>query len=191
GFEAVLVDTGSADGTGEVLAELTRDDPRFRVLRLDANRGPARARNLAWRSTERPWVAFTDDDCIPEPGWLAALLEAGRTAEIVQGRTVPVEQPTGTRPGWFDRSQNIRRWTGRYQTCNLLVRRDWLDRLDGFVETFRIAMGEDTDFGLRAEAAGARTAYADDAVVRHHVWPSGFRQFLEQRRRWGEYVDLM
>ncbi len=190
-FEARLVDNGSTDDTRRVLADLTADDARFHVLHVDDNRGPARARNLAWRSTDAPWVAFTDDDCIPEPDWLANLLAAARDADIVQGRTVPIHPPPTTTPGWFDRSQNITRWSGRYQTCNLLVGRRWLDQLDGFDETFRIAMGEDTDFGLRAVDRGATTAYADDAVVGHHVWPSGFREFLEQRRRWGEYVELM
>lgn len=190
-FEAVLVDNGSADDTGARLRELTATDPRFRVLAVEDNRGPARARNLGWRTATAPLVAFTDDDCQPDPDWLAELVAAADDADIVQGRTLPAAQPANSRPGWFDRTQRIERWTGRFQTCNLLVARAVLDRHGGFAENFRIAMGEDTDFGLRAVANGATTAYTDAAIVYHHVWPSGFREFLEQRRRWGEYVDLM
>lgn len=186
-FEAVLVDNGSTDDTGARLRALTADDRRFRVLTVDDNRGPSRARNLAWRATSCKWVAFTDDDCAPEPRWLQALLDAGRAADIVQGRTIPA----GERAGWFDRSQTIEQWSGRFETCNLLVRRELLDRLGGLSERFRIAMGEDTDLGLRAVAGGATTVFADDAVVRHHVWPSGFREFLQQRRRYAEHVELM
>lgn len=186
-FEAVLVDNGSTDDTGARLRALTAGDPRFRVLTVEDNRGPARARNVGWRSTASPLVAFTDDDCAPDPDWLAALVEAAAGADIVQGRTIPA----GDREGWFDRSQTIEDWSGRFETCNLLVPRAILDRLDGFSERFRIAMGEDTDLGLRAVAIGATTTFASDALVRHHVWPSGFREFLRQRRRYAEHVELM
>lgn len=190
-FEAVLVDNGSTDDTHAELQRLTAGDERFTVLRLEGNRGPARARNVAWRSSSAPSIAFTDDDCVPDVGWLAALLEAGRRADFVQGRTVPADPGPAKRPGWFDRSQRIERWSGRYETCNLLVRREWLERHDGFNEQFRIAMGEDTDLGLRAEQAGATTAFAPDAVVVHHLWPSSFGEYLRQRRRYAESVELM
>ena len=190
-FEAVLVDNGSRDGTFDELRRLTLDDPRFRVLRVEQNRGPATARNLGWRSAAAPQVAFTDDDCVPDPGWLAGLLRAAEQADFVQGRTIPADPPPTRRPGWFDRSQRIERWSGRYETCNLLVGRRWLEQLGGFNEQFSIAMGEDTDLGLRAEAAGATHTFADDAVVVHHLWPSGFREYLHQRRRYAEQVELM
>ncbi len=191
GFEALLVDNGSRDGTHDELLRLTAGDDRFRVLRIDVNRGPARARNLAWRTATAPLVAFTDDDCAPRLDWLERLVAAAAEADIVQGRTVPAPDPPGHRPGWFDRSQRIERWSGRYETCNLLLRRSVLEAHGGFNEQFRIAMGEDTDLGLRAAEAGARTAFAADAVVEHHVWPSGFRQYLAQRRRYAEVVELM
>src|SRR3954465_4917407 len=31
--------------------------------------GPARARNLGWRAARTPWVAFLDDDVVPDPDW--------------------------------------------------------------------------------------------------------------------------
>lgn len=190
-FEALLVDNGSTDDTGEVLRRLTADDERFRVLTMERNAGPAPARNRAWRQASAPWVAFTDDDCSPEPTWLAELLRAGEEADLVQGRTIPGRRDPGVAERWFDRSQQIESWSGRYETCNLFARRSLLADLDGFNETFPIAMGEDTDLGLRAVDAGAVTAFAHEAVVRHHVWSSGWREFLHQRRRYSELVQLM
>lgn len=189
-FEAVLVDNGSSDDTEAALRRAVGDDPRFRILRLEGNRGPGRARNHGWRATDAPLVAFTDDDCAPEPGWLEALVASAADADIVQGRTEHGRRVEGSVPNWFDRSQQIRSWSRRFETCNLAIRREWLLRLDGFDERFHIAMGEDTDFGLRAVALGARTAFADEAVVRHHIWAGSFRLFVQQRRRYAEVVEL-
>jgi GT2 family glycosyltransferase len=190
-FEAVLVDNGSGDSTHAELHRLTEGDDRFRVVRIEDNRGPARARNLAWRTASAPWIAFTDDDCAPDPRWLEGLLQAAHTADIVQGRTLWAQYEPSECPGWFDRAQRIERWSGRFETCNLLISRDILERHGGFNEQFRIAMGEDTDLGLRATTAGAATAFAHDAVVVHHIWPCGFRDYLHQRRRYSELVELM
>src|SRR5690348_12402608 len=34
--------------------------------------GPAAARNVGWRAARGEIIAFTDDDCIPQPQWLRA-----------------------------------------------------------------------------------------------------------------------
>ena len=60
--------------------------------RLEPGTGtPARHRNLGWRAARAPLVAFTDDDCRPEPDWLEVLLAAARRhpSAIVQGATRP------------------------------------------------------------------------------------------------------
>src|SRR6266566_914650 len=64
----------------------------LRRQRLERGSGTAaRQRNVAWRLAEAPLVAFTDDDCRPEPGWLRTLLEAAARDRraIVQGTTRP------------------------------------------------------------------------------------------------------
>lgn len=73
-FEVVVADNGSSDGS---LAWLAEAWPEVRVLALGANLGFAEANNRAIRATERPWVALLNDDTVPEPDWLAALLAAG------------------------------------------------------------------------------------------------------------------
>src|SRR3954453_3999926 len=60
--------------------------------RLEPGTGtPARHRNLGWRASRATLVAFTDDDCRPEPDWLETLLAAAvrNPGAIVQGATRP------------------------------------------------------------------------------------------------------
>ena len=42
-----------------------------------------------------------------------------------------------------------------FETCNIVYEAELLERLDGFDEAFAEALGEDTDLGWRALAAGA------------------------------------
>ena len=46
--------------------------PALRYLAVTGTRGPSGARNLGWRSAKAEIIAFTDDDCIALPGWLAS-----------------------------------------------------------------------------------------------------------------------
>ncbi len=65
--------------------------------------GLSYARMVALDRCETPRLAFTDDDCLPEPDWLERLSEAfdrHPDAGAVGGRTVPVWE--GERPAWLD-----------------------------------------------------------------------------------------
>src|SRR5262249_45121667 len=50
--------------------------PAVRYLPVTGPHGPAAARNVGWRAARAPVIAFTDDDTVPDPGWLAAGLGA-------------------------------------------------------------------------------------------------------------------
>src|SRR5690242_8633278 len=70
-FEVVVVDDCSDDDTPEALASLARQLPyRLRTLRTEVSRGAGPARNLGWQSCTAEFIAFTDDDCLPQPTWL-------------------------------------------------------------------------------------------------------------------------
>lgn len=67
----IVVDdaSGDADQTARIAA-----GAGAALVRLDANRGPAGARNTGLREVGTPVVAFVDSDCVVGPGWLDALL---------------------------------------------------------------------------------------------------------------------
>jgi glycosyltransferase involved in cell wall biosynthesis len=190
-FEVVVVDNGSqASSTQSVLAdEQSRNELRLRSIRHEQTRGPAGGRNSGWRLAIAPLIAFTDDDCAPDPKWLERHLEAAsqNPGAIVQGRTEPVTE----RFGLLERSQAIRVLGPQYETCNIVYPRALLERLQGFDETFGfVPAGEDTDLAWRAIERGVQVAFAPDAVVFHAVHRLGVTGALREAGRWTDAPRL-
>src|SRR5919202_4009556 len=67
--ELVLVDDRP---TGEPPRPTRPGLPPVRVVRTGGG-GPARARNLGWRTARTEWIAFLDDDVVPDPDWYERL----------------------------------------------------------------------------------------------------------------------
>jgi hypothetical protein len=135
-------------------------------------------------------VAFTDDDCVPSPGWLAALTAALAHADVVQGATVPAPDQL-RHQGAFSRTLEVREASGFFQTCNMGYRRAVLEGAGGFDEAFDHPAGEDTDLALRCLAAGASFAFCERAVVEHDVRPSSLAVALRDTWRWQGVVGVV
>ena len=168
-FEVVVVDDSSTDDTWTVLQSLsTTARINVRVAQTPTNGGPARGRNLGWRLTTAPLIAFTDDDCAPDPDWLATLARALKDADVVQGCTMPDPARAGGRGPWAH-TMIVVVESGFFETCNIGYRRSILERLDGFDESFPLPFGEDVDLGWRAKEAGYAIRWEAHAIVVHDV----------------------
>lgn len=193
-FEVIVVDNGSGPETGRVLdLELDAHRLALRRVRHEVTRGHAGGRNAGWRLARAPLVAFTDDDCRPEPGWLQALVAAcaRHPGAVVQGPTRP-DPDERSRDGWLSHTVRIERLGPQFETCNIVYPRTLLERLGGFDESFGLRpAGEDTDLAWRAIECGAATAFAPEAVVRHAVERVGARGRLSIAARWGPVVRVL
>ena len=120
--------------------------------------GPAAARNRGWRASRSEWVAFLDDDVVPEPAWaehLAAdLARCGPEVAASQGR-LHVPLPRHRSPTDWERNVAGLE-TARWATADIAYRRRVLEHVGGFDERFPRAYREDADLGLRVVAAGWR-----------------------------------
>ena len=74
GYEIIVVDNCSTDGTYEYLKKLNQDSA-FRLLRTKVNGGPSTARNLALKEADGDWINFLDGYDYLLPGKIAAQLE--------------------------------------------------------------------------------------------------------------------
>lgn len=183
--EVVVVDNGSTDGTLEALQDRASRDPR--VVVVSDPRSLGAARNTAARTARGELVAFTDSDCAPHPGWLAAATAAMTDGVgVVQGRTVPAVPPTAR----WSATQDISAPTGLFEACNIVYRRDALLAAGGFDEQVGF-FGEDTAAGWAVQRAGWRDAWAPDAVVEHVVTTPGFRWHLRRARGYANWPSLL
>jgi len=173
-FEVVVVDAESRDDSFKIVRNFARKDPaRFRAIRQACSRGEGR--NLGVALARGEFVAFTDGDCVADPGWLAAFRTAFATSDVVAGRTVP------RAPSRFSELERVELYLRgsdvTYPSCNLGYRRELFNALGGFDARFITA--EDIDLNLRAVLAGHHPLYAPDAVIYHRAratWPQFVRQ---------------
>ncbi|MGI8904121.1 MAG: glycosyltransferase family 2 protein [Solirubrobacteraceae bacterium] len=193
-FEVVVVDNGSVGyETQAVLRrELERGELVLETLRHARTLGPAGGRNSGWRLARATLIAFTDDDCVPDPGWLMDGLREhrARPGAVIQGRTRP-DRGEIEQDGLLSHTQRIERLGPWYETCNIFYPRTVLDSLGGFDERFgSLPAGEDTDLAWRAIEAGCPMAFAPNAVVRHAVEHVGALGMLRIAARWTAAVRL-
>jgi glycosyltransferase involved in cell wall biosynthesis len=188
-YEVIVVDDASDDGDTPALleADQRRDGLELRVIRRPSGGSPGMARNDGWRAARGKLIAFTDDDCVATPGWLAAGIGmcTRHPGAIVQGRTDanPAELD---REGPFSRTLRIQALGPYYQTCNIFYPRAVLEDLRGFDPPIRF--GEDADLAWRAFDAGVEAVFAEDALVYHTVSRLGPVGKLRLAARWTEYM---
>ncbi|MEO8690268.1 MAG: glycosyltransferase [Solirubrobacteraceae bacterium] len=186
-LEVIVVDDGGSIHPQPV------DGLRVRLLRRERG-GPGAARNDGAQAAEGELLAFTDDDCLPEPGWLRALCAVSAespSGTMIGGRTVNALAANR----FAETSQHIQdlvyahynRDAERarfFATNNLAVPRDAFLALGGFdVAAFPFA-SEDRDLCDRWRASGRDLRSASDAVV-HHAHDLDLRGFVRQHVAYG------
>lgn len=191
-YEVIVVNDGGALPPRPTLVALGQ---RIRLtVRTQPNQGPAAARNAGAALAGGDFLAFTDDDCAPAPGWLATLAETlQRTpGALVGGWTVNALRHSA----WSEASQLLLEYINEYYngprdrganffaSNNLAMSRRGFHELGGFDASFGTAAGEDRDLCARWRASGRAFAYAPAAVV-HHAHALGVRGFVRQHFAYG------
>ncbi len=185
-FEVIVVDDGSAVSLQEIVSSFSKS---LRIsLVTQRNGGPAKARNHGARLAQGKYLAFTDDDCTPEPTWLTKMARhfEQHPRSAVGGRLV-----NACAKNFFaNASQQLldfvldyfnvqTKHTPLLVTSNFAVDKNLFLELKGFDETFSAAGGEDREFSERIHSAGYPVFFDPEIAVTHHhllTLPSFCRQ---------------
>lgn len=194
-FEVVVVD----DGSTAPLAPAVPTGLEVTLVR-QPHAGVAAARNAGAARARGAVVAFTDDDCVPDPEWLERLL-ASVAIDPGALHAGPVESAPGV--GLLaEASQDLITFlvehdnAGADDACfatgnNLALARSVLEQLGGFdARRMPLAAGEERELCERARRAGIALRLVPDARVLH-VNPMSLPGFLRLHHRYGRGARLL
>jgi GT2 family glycosyltransferase len=172
GFEVVVVDGGSEDGCLDGVEELGA-----RVLEAPGT-GAGEARNIGASEARGDVLAFTDGDCIPQTGWLDALVHALRARRLGGVGGALCHMRTAL-PAVCEDLETRFFYRGCI-TSNVAYHRDVFAGVGGFDPRLRCA--EDWDLAWRVQEAGHRMAFCPEALVMHDPSEnSAYRAFLRKQ----------
>ncbi|HAG83219.1 MAG TPA: family 2 glycosyl transferase [Cyanobacteria bacterium UBA12227] len=171
GYEVILVDDGSTDGTLEWLTFNNHEFPHVRSLSQD-HQGPAAARNLGVESAKGDTIIFIDSDLVVTEYFLQAHADA-----LVKG-----EQELGSDRlftyGWVINTCNFDNPTSEpykvtdfsaayFATGNVAIARKWLEKVGLFDTRFQLYGWEDLELGVRLKQLGLKLIKCPAAVGYH------------------------
>ena len=188
-FEVIVVENASTDRTRQVVEEV-RDALQFPIrYHFEAQLGLSHARNSGVDLAEGEIVIFTDDDAIPQQGWLGNIIKPFQNSSVmVVGGDVEPVWPAGGPPVWLPTGLQpylgIIRFYHAEETelyyprlpfgVNIAFRKSAVRQAGGFSYNLgrngsSLLSAEETEFCIRLAKPGGKIVYTPAAVVKHII----------------------
>jgi len=185
GFEVVVVDDGSTDGTVDWLQSEALGFPHVRLLQQD-HQGPAEARNRGVKAAKGDTIVFIDSDLVVLDGFLEAHANTLRQRELEFDKTGKAPAPIFTygrviNTCNFDdpisEPYKITDFSAAYfATGNVAIARVWLEKAGLFDTQFKLYGWEDLELGVRLKQLGLKLIKCPEAVGYHWHPPFALSQ---------------
>jgi glycosyltransferase involved in cell wall biosynthesis len=210
-FEIVVVDNCSTDHTKTVVKKhIAESGVPVRYV-VENRLGITFARNRGAEIARYPYLAYIDDDCMPEPDWLSCLIMGFDLHEdvVAVGGQVVLRWLHQEKPPWM--SPKLELWLAannylgvvsqlldedeRIIECNMALKRKAWQAAGGFLgmEQFgshHMAASEVLYLLKQLHNQGGKIAYIPKAVV-HHLVGGRSRRWMLQRAYWQGVSDAM
>ena len=171
GYEIVVVDDGSTDGTVDWLRAYEAEFPHVRLFEQD-HLGPAAARNFGVEQARGDMIVFIDSDLVVTEGFLQAHAQTlqqgqqrlGSDRLFTYGRVINTcnfENPTSEPYKVTDFS------AAYFATGNVAIARHWLEKAGLFDVGFQLYGWEDLELGVRLKQLGLQLIKCPEAVGYH------------------------
>jgi len=186
-IEIIIVDNGSEDGSVETLNKYRRKNSQIKLVLLNKNYGPSYARNRGVSESKGDYLAFLDNDTVPDPDWIVPLVnifQKDMTVGACQCKLLLLREPEKfdyagdflsqigflvqkVEGGEVDKGQVDKNFEIlSAKSAGMAIRKDVFNQIGGFDKDYFIYL-EETDLGWRTWLAGYRIIFVPDSVVYH------------------------
>jgi glycosyltransferase involved in cell wall biosynthesis len=181
-IEIIVIDDGSTDDTAVVVATY----PEIRLI-TQANAGPAAARNRGASAARGKLLFFTDDDCVPMPDWIDAMLAPFQDSQVVGVKGIYRTHQRSLAARFVQME-----YEDKYRLMANLPSIDFIDtysagflrdrflEMNGYDMSFPVACAEDVELSYRMSSRGWLMKFVPQAIV-YHTHPATFSSYLKKK----------
>ena len=180
-FEIIVVSDGPDQATASALGNWPKKPANLRYMPMPAKKGPAATRNYGWQHAQANFIAFTDDDTLPESNWLTGYLQAwnGEPLKAFTGKVIVPLPPNPT-----DFALNTAGLeTADFVTANCACTKQALELINGFDERFAMAWREDSDLHFKLLQANVPLSKVEEAVIVHPVRQAKWGVSIKEQKK--------
>ena len=195
-YEVLVVDDGTNFKTKEILSKY----PHFTYIEGD-KKGLAEARNKGVKSSTGKIIVFVDDDVVFSEDYLTKVMNCFNTteADFIGGKTHI--KSLSPKPEWIDGpllgvlafsdyGDELKEYDNYSKHvpygCNMAIRREILEKIEGFSSSNRSLENEDVIIGNKLRNMGCKLFYCPEMFLYHKMPPDRLNYKYYKKRYYSQ-----